>query len=54
MLSLISESLLIIFLVAIAYQGRMVRLEQQGYARNPGQRDMNRMRERLEELLKLN
>jgi hypothetical protein len=52
-LSLISEALLAVFVVTFFYQGRMVCLEQRGYARNPQRREIDRMRERLEQLLEL-
>jgi hypothetical protein len=51
--SLISEGLLAVFLATFFYQGRMVCLEQRGYARHPGRAEMDRMRRRLEELLEL-
>jgi hypothetical protein len=51
-LSLISEALLTVFLVTFFYQGRMVCLEQRGYARNPQRAEINRMRQRLEQLIR--
>ncbi|MCU0529388.1 MAG: hypothetical protein MUD04_07825 [Cyanobium sp. Prado107] len=52
-LSLIGEALLGVFLLTLIDQGRMICLGQRGYVRSPHRRNVDRMRERLQDLLEL-
>ena len=50
--SLISEALLAVFFISFFYQGRFLCLEQRGYARTPKRAEINRMRERMDEVIR--
>lgn len=52
-MSLIGEALLGVFLLTLIDQGRMICLGQRGYVRSPHRRNVDRMRERLQDLLEL-
>lgn len=51
-LEVIGIVLLLVFAATMFYQGTMIIFQQHGYTQNYIKRDLNRMRQRIESLLK--